>query len=221
VELIARNRELPRVHPRAKVASTAILVGNVQIGERAYVDHGVVIESSGPAVELADEVVVFAGAVIRSVGGKSRPAFPVSLGRRTLVSPGCVLTGCSVGENCYLATGAMLLQGATVGDEVRVGAGAIVHATTRVPARGRVGMRHIAVPAGDGYLSTADVEQAREAVGGIDFFETAFGAREADQGKLHAEALATLLEEVHGWRDQAALEPRRHEDDPPAGNESL
>ncbi len=201
--LIERNGEAPQVHASARVASSASVVGNVQIGARAYVDHGVVIESSGAPVEIADEVVVFAGAIIRSVGDSSRPAFPVRIGGRTLVSRLCVVTGCEVGANCYVATGAILLQGATVGDHVRVGAGAVVHATTVVPERARVGMRHVAVPSADGFLSTADVERAREAIAGIDFFETAFGAAGEDQAELHAQVMATLLDEVHGWHDVA------------------
>ncbi len=68
--------------------------------------------SSGLPIEIGAEAVLFAGAVVRSVGGSSRPAFPVAVGERTLVSPGCVVTGCHVGRNWYLATGAILLQGA-------------------------------------------------------------------------------------------------------------
>jgi carbonic anhydrase/acetyltransferase-like protein (isoleucine patch superfamily) len=200
--LIERNGEAPRVHASARIASSASIVGNVQVGARAYIDHGAVIESSGPPVEIADEVIVFAGAIIRSVGGSNRPAFPIRIGERTLVSPLCVLTGCELGGNCYVATGAVLLQGATAGDHVRVGAGAIVHAMTDLPERARVGMRHVAVPTADGFLSTADVERARVAVAAIDFFETAFGAAEEDQAGLHAQVMATLLDEVHGWQDQ-------------------
>jgi carbonic anhydrase/acetyltransferase-like protein (isoleucine patch superfamily) len=200
--LIERSGARPSVHASASIAASASIVGNVRIGARTYVDHGVVIESSGPLVEIGDEVVVFAGAIVRSVGGTSRPAFPVRVGARTLVSPACVLTGCEIGSNCYLATGAIVLQGATVGDHVRVGAGAIVHATTALPERVRVGMRHVAVPTADGFLSTADVEQAREAIAAIDFFETAFGAADEDQAELHAQAMTTLLDEVHAWRDE-------------------
>jgi carbonic anhydrase/acetyltransferase-like protein (isoleucine patch superfamily) len=206
--LIERNDEAPRAHASAKIASSATVVGNVQIGAGAYVAHGVVIESSGPLIEIAEEVIVFAGAIIRSVGGKSRPAFPVRIGERTLVSPLCVLTGCQVGRNCYVATGAVLLQGVTLGDHVRVGAGAIVHATTALPERARVGMRHVAVPTPDGYLSTADVERAREAVAAIDFFETAFGAAGEDQAELHAQVMTRLLDEVHAWQDQPVRQPR-------------
>jgi carbonic anhydrase/acetyltransferase-like protein (isoleucine patch superfamily) len=202
--LLERNGDVPRADATARIASTATVVGNVEIGARAYVDHGAVIASSGPPVEIAEEVIVLSGAIIRSVGGASRPAFAVRVGKRTLVSPLCVLTGCEVGSNGYVATGAIVLQGATIGDHVRVGAGAIVHATTALPDGARVGMRHIAVPTEDGFLSTGDIEQARELVAGIDFFETAFGTAAEDQAQLHAQAIATLLDEVHGWHDQPA-----------------
>ena len=205
--LIGRNGTAPRAHPSATIASSATVVGNVEIGPRAYVDHGVVVESSGPPVEIGEEVIVFAGAIIRSVGGTSRPAFPVRIGKRTMVSPLCVLTGCEVGSNCYVATGAIVLQGASVGDHARVGAGAIVHATTVLPERMRVGMRHLAVPTADGFLTTSDVEQARELLAGTDFFETAFGAAADDQAELHAQVMSTLLEEVHDWQDESIPAP--------------
>jgi len=152
-------------------------------------------------VELGDEVIVFAGAIVRSVGGSSRPAFPVRIGNRTLVSPLCVLTGCHIGTQCYVATAAIVLQGAVVGDQARIGAGAIVHATTRIPDLGRVGMRHVAVPTADGFLSTADVEVARRVIAAVDFFDTAFGAVDADQAHLHDEVMTRLLNEVHSWQD--------------------
>ena len=205
--LIGRNGTAPRAHPSATIASSATVVGNVEIGPRAYVDHGVVVESSGPPVEIGEEVIVFAGAIIRSVGGTSRPAFPVRIGKRTMVSPLCVLTGCEVGSNCYVATGAIVLQGASVGDHARVGAGAIVHATTVLPERMRVGMRHLAVPTADGFLTTSDVEQARELLAGTDFFETAFGAAADDRAELHTQVMSTLLEEVHDWQDESIPAP--------------
>ena len=200
--LIMRNKEAPQVHPEATVAASASIIGNVEIGARAYVDHGVVIESAGPPVVIGDETIVFAGAVIRSVGGASRPAFPVHVGARTLVSPACVLTGCRIGSNCYVATGAIVLQGAVIGDHVRIGAGAIVHATTVVPDRARVGMRHVAVPTREGLLATADVEEAHRRLAAGEFFETAFGVEEKDQARLHEQVVSALLEEVHGWQDE-------------------
>jgi carbonic anhydrase/acetyltransferase-like protein (isoleucine patch superfamily) len=201
--LVKRNGDSPEVAPDAQIAGTAQIIGNVQIGTRAYVDHGVVIESSGAPITIGPAAVLFAGAVVRSVGGLSRPAFPVEIGARTLVSPGCVLTGCQVGRTCYLATGAIVLQGASIGDHVRIGAGAIVHEGTALPDRARVGMRHVAVRTADGFISTPDIEQARDAIAELDFFETAFGASGTDQASLHEQVMTALLEEVHLWRDES------------------
>lgn len=59
----------------------------------------------------------------------------------------------------------------------------------------------------DGFLSTADIERAREAVTGIDFFEAVFGTAEADQADLHAQVMTTLLDETHGWQDAQVAPP--------------
>jgi carbonic anhydrase/acetyltransferase-like protein (isoleucine patch superfamily) len=200
--LHARNGVVPRVHPSASIAASAEIVGDVEIGPRSYVDHGVVIESSGVPVVIGEETIVFAGAILRSLGGSSRPSFPLRIDARTLISPLCVLSGCHVGSNCYVATGAIVLQGAQIGDHVRIGAGAIVHASTVVPDSRRVGMRHVAVHTERGLLTTPDVEQAREVVATANFFETAFGVHDDEQAALHADVLSTLLEEVHGWKDE-------------------
>jgi carbonic anhydrase/acetyltransferase-like protein (isoleucine patch superfamily) len=200
--LMTRNDRAPSVHPDARVSVAAHVIGNVQIGAGCYIDAGAVIASSGPPVVISDEVLVFAGAIIRSTGGASRPEFPVHLGPRTLVSPQCVLTGCKTGRRCYLATGATLLQDVVLGDDVRVGVGAIVHATTRIADTARVGMRHIAVPAGDGFVSTADVEEARRLLETVDFFTEVFGTRASDQSRLHDDVMTALLEEVRGWHDE-------------------
>jgi hypothetical protein len=66
-----------------------------------------------------------------------------------------------------------------------------------VPAGARVGMRHVAVPTDDGFVSTADVEVARAAVAELDFFDVAFGAGEDYQAALHERVVAQLLDEVH------------------------
>jgi carbonic anhydrase/acetyltransferase-like protein (isoleucine patch superfamily) len=200
--LYERNGHRPDIDPAASVAETAAIVGSVKVGRRCYIDHGVVIESSGPPIEIEDETIVLAGAVVRSVGGASRPGYSAHIGAHTLVSPHCTLSGCRIGRNCYVATDVTVLQGAIVGDGCRLGVGAIVHAGTRLPELARVGMRHIAAPSGDDYLSTADIEQARKLVDASDFFQRSFATAADDQARLHEDVLQTLLEEVHGWQDR-------------------
>jgi carbonic anhydrase/acetyltransferase-like protein (isoleucine patch superfamily) len=200
--LIKRNGAAPVIDTTAVIAPSAVVVGDVRIGARCYVDHGVTIESAGPPIEIRDSTIVFAGSVIRSIGGSSRPAFGVAIGSRTLVAPHCVLTGCQIGNACYLATGVTILQGATIGNTVRVGVGAIVHFNTHVPEGVRIGMRHVAVPTDEGFLSTADVELARRAVTAARFFVTAFDIPDANQAVQHDHVIQMLLNEVHGWKDE-------------------
>ena len=199
--LIERNGKSPHVSETARVADSARLVGDVTIGAGCYIGYQVVIESAGPPIDLGESVIVFPGSVIRSVGGRSRPPFQVSIGPRTLIAPHCTITGCTIGHHCYLATAAIVLQGAIVGPYSRLGVGSIVHAKTTLPEGSRVGMRQMAVPTRDGFMSTADVEAARQAVSTAGFFEMAF-ALEQDSEDLHEAVMTRLLEEVHGWDDR-------------------
>lgn len=73
-----RNGAAPTIHPSARVAESATLVGDVRAGARCFIDHNVLIESGGPLVRIEDEAIVFAGSIVRSVGG-TRPPFAVRL----------------------------------------------------------------------------------------------------------------------------------------------
>jgi len=201
---MTRNGQSPLIHPSAIVAPSAQIVGNVIVGESCYIDYNVVIESSGTPIEIADHVIVLANSVIRSVGGLSRSPFPVRIDTHTLISPSCVLAGCQIGRNCYIATGVMIFQGAIIGDASRISAGAIVHVKTVLPSGTRVGLRHFAVPTASGYLITSNVQRAREQITVADFFGTIFQEQEQAQDMLQAKAMEKLLQEVLNWHDESS-----------------
>ncbi len=200
--IIERNGRSPSLHPSAKIAPSAQLIGDVTIGEQCYIDYNVVIESSGAPIQIQDHVISLANTVIRSVGGSSRLPFPVEIGDHTLISPLCALAGCRVGRHCYIATGAMIFQGAVIGEASRVAAGAIVHVKTVLPAQTHVGIRHIAVPTENGFLITSDIQVAREKIAAADFFETVFNETERQPESLQSNVMAKLLEEMLGWSDK-------------------
>ncbi|WP_165978441.1 gamma carbonic anhydrase family protein [Actinomadura darangshiensis] len=200
--LVQRNDDRPEIHPDAWVAPTAHLVGNVTVGPGCVIDHGATIVSSGPPVHLDSGVAVMPGAVVRSVGGTHRPAFPVRIGADTLVGPLAALAGCTLGAACYVATGVMVFQGALVGDGTRLSAGSIVHVTTALPPNSRVGLRHYAVPRGDGTpVITADLAEARRLLAAAGFFTEVFGEDDPDLAALHRTATRTLRDEALTWTD--------------------
>jgi carbonic anhydrase/acetyltransferase-like protein (isoleucine patch superfamily) len=201
--IMSRNGQTPRIDRSARIAPSAQIVGNVTIGAQCFIDHNVVVASSGPPIHIADHVLVFANSVIRSTGGVTRPGFPFEVEDHTLVAPLCAITGCHIGPLCYVATAAVILQGASLGQGARVGVGAIVHANARVAANARVGMRSFAVPSDTGAVITTDLAQARQLIQGSDFFDAAFGV-DQDATSLHKEVIERLLDEVEQWHDDPA-----------------
>ncbi|MFL5828088.1 MAG: hypothetical protein ACJ76V_16325, partial [Thermoleophilaceae bacterium] len=87
--LIERDGTVPSVDRSARIAPTAVLVGDVHVGADTYVGHGTLIESTGPAVTIGRASVIMQNAVIRSVGGGSAglPVFPTWIGDSALIGP--------------------------------------------------------------------------------------------------------------------------------------
>lgn len=207
--LVSRNGIAPRIDPSARIAPTATLVGDVTVGPACYIDYGAVIASSGPPVVLGEGVSVLANAVVRSVGGHGRPAFPVTIGDESTVAPQAALAGCEIGERCYLATAVVVLQGAKIGRGSRVAVGAVVHAGSVLEPSSRVGLHCIAAPDGEhGALITNDIDVARDAIARADFFGRAFALVAPDQEQLHRDAATRLREEAAAWTDEP-IDPRR------------
>lgn len=87
--------------------------------------------------------------------------------------------------------------------------GAVVHAGSVLEPCSRVGLHCVAAPDGDGgVLITADIEAARNAIAGADFFGRAFALDPSDQEQLHREAAARLREEAAAWTDEPLVPPR-------------
>jgi gamma-carbonic anhydrase len=201
--LIERDGTAPTVARSARVAPTAVLVGDVHVGADSYVGHGTLIEATGPAVTIGRATVIMQNAVIRSVGGGTAglPVFPTWIGDSALVGPLAALAGCSIGDNAYIATQAIVFNGARVGHGARVEAGAIVHTGTVLPPNSRVGLRQVAGPGEDGLVITSDPEEARGLIGSADFFGTVFASGSDDQEALHRDAIEKVRAEVLSFND--------------------
>src|SRR5206468_13006055 len=119
--IVSRNGVAPRIDPEATLAPGATVVGDVTVGAGCYLDHGVVVSSAGPPIQLDEGAVVFANSVLRSTGGHCRPEHPLTVGAATTVGPQCSLVGCTVEEDCYMATAVIVFQGARVGRGTRLG----------------------------------------------------------------------------------------------------
>jgi carbonic anhydrase/acetyltransferase-like protein (isoleucine patch superfamily) len=130
----------PTVHPTAYVAPTATLSGDVRVGAGCRVLFGAVLTAEGGPVELGEGCIVMENAVLR---GTRRD--PLSLGRQVLVGPTSYLTGCSVEDEVFLATGSRVFNGARIGTRSEVRINGIVHLRTVLPADSMVPIGWVAV----------------------------------------------------------------------------
>jgi len=122
----------PRIHPSAFVAPTAVVIGNVIIGENASIWFGAVLRGDEPDHEIR----VGAGTSIQDncvIHVSARG--PTLIGPEVTVGHGAVLESCVIGRGALIGMNAVVLQGASVGEEALIAAGSVVGDGAEVPAR--------------------------------------------------------------------------------------
>jgi len=115
----------PRVHPEAVVAPTAVISGDVVIGPGCQILHGAVITAEGGVITLGENVIVMENALIRATS-----ANPVHIGDHVLVGPMASVSGATVSDEVFLATGTRVFNGAKIGRRSEVRINAVVHLRT-------------------------------------------------------------------------------------------
>jgi len=130
----------PRIDPTAVIAPTAVISGDVTIGPDCQLLHGAVITAEGGRITLGESVIVMENAVIRSSAADS-----VTIGDHCLIGPLSSISGATIGDEVFLATGVRVFNGARIdrGSEVRINA--VVHLRTHLPAGSTVPIAWVAV----------------------------------------------------------------------------
>ena len=119
--LYAFNGQTPQLGPQAFVFTTAVLVGDVVLGEGANVWPGAVLRGDVERIHLGARSSFQDNSVAHS-----DPGYPVEIGPDCVVGHNVIVHGATVGARCLIGMGAILLNGCVVGDECIVGAGALL-----------------------------------------------------------------------------------------------
>ena len=138
--IIEHEGAAPRIDPSAVVSPTAVISGDVRIGPNSQVLHGAVITAEGGSIEIGSSVIVMENAVIRSSA-----ANPVRIGDHCLIGPLSSISGATIGDEVFVATGVRIFNGAQIdrGSEVRINA--IVHLRTHLGEGSTVPIGWVAV----------------------------------------------------------------------------
>ncbi|MEQ6898763.1 gamma carbonic anhydrase family protein [Microbacterium sp. KR10-403] len=130
----------PKIDASAVVAPTAVISGDVTIGPDCQVLHGAVITAEGGPITLGTSVIVMENALIRASATN-----PVHIGDHTLVGPMASISGATIGQEVFLATGTRVFNGAHIDDRCEVRINAVVHLRTHLAASTVVPIGWVAV----------------------------------------------------------------------------
>jgi gamma-carbonic anhydrase len=125
--LVEHRGKRPTVHGSAWVAPTAVVCGDVAVGEDARIMWNAVVSAEDGRVELGARCVVMEHALVRG-----RAAHPVIVGDDVLIGPHAHVNGARIGQEAFIATRASLFPGSVVGVRGEVQIGAIVHVNSTV-----------------------------------------------------------------------------------------
>ncbi|MCY4049344.1 MAG: gamma carbonic anhydrase family protein [Hyphomicrobiales bacterium] len=115
------------------VAPGAHVIGNVVLGEGASVWFGAVLRGDNERIAIGAGSNIQDGCVLHT-----DPGFPLSVGENVTVGHRAVLHGCRVEERCLVGIGAIILNGAVIGRESLIAAGALVGERVKIPERSLV-----------------------------------------------------------------------------------
>ena len=130
----------PRIHDTAVVAPSAVISGDVTIGEDCQVLHGAVITAEGGPITLGEHVIAMENALSRATA-----ANPVHIGAHVLVGPMASISGATIDDEVFLATGTRVFNGARIGEHSEVRINAVVHLRTTLPPETVVPIGWVAV----------------------------------------------------------------------------
>lgn len=128
----------PAIGEDVFIAPTAVLIGDVRVGDRANIWFGTVLRGDNSHIEIGEETSVQDNAVIHCAR-----ELPTIIGRRVIIGHGALLEGCAIDEQAVVGMGAIVLQHASVGAGAMIAAGAVVPERAEI----RAGVLAAGVPA--------------------------------------------------------------------------
>lgn len=120
----------PVVHPDAFVHPTAVLIGQVEIGEEASVWPNTTLRGDDGRIVIGARTSVQDGTVIHATENLSHTI----VGEHTTVGHNVTLHGARVGSHCIVGMGSILLDNCVIGDHCLIGAGTLITQNVEIPS---------------------------------------------------------------------------------------
>ena len=107
------------------IAPNATVVGDVVLEKDVNIWYGAVLRGDNGRITVGEGSNIQDNAVVHN---------KADIGRFCTIGHGAIVHGCTVGDDCLIGMGAIVLTGAVLGKGCLVGAGALVTGKTNAPA---------------------------------------------------------------------------------------
>jgi carbonic anhydrase/acetyltransferase-like protein (isoleucine patch superfamily) len=111
----------PRIHPTAFIAPTAVVLGDVEIGEYASIWYGAVLRGDLDPIRVGARTNVQDNSVLHT--GLNEPCI---IEEEVTIGHSAIVHGCEVKRGALIGMGACVLNRSVIGEECIVGAKALV-----------------------------------------------------------------------------------------------
>ena len=118
----------PEIHETAYIDDTALVIGDVTIGEDSSIWPMTVVRGDVHSIKIGARTNIQDTCVLHvSHDSEFAPGgFPLSVGDDVTVGHRVTLHACTVGNQCLIGMSATIMDGAVLPDKVIVGAGSLV-----------------------------------------------------------------------------------------------
>ena len=116
-----RNKS-PRIAPSVFVAPGAVIIGDVEIGERSSVWFGCVLRGDVNFIRIGADTNIQDGTVVHV----SRKAGPTVIGSNVMIGHQATIHACLLEDGCFIGMRAVVMDGAVVEKGAMLAAGALL-----------------------------------------------------------------------------------------------
>ena len=117
----ALGGKIPQIGQNVFIAPTAVVIGDVEIGDGASVWYGAVLRGDMEPIRIGASTNIQDNSTVHTDRGH-----PVVIGAGVTVGHNAVIHGCAVEDHCLIGIGALVLSGAVIRSGSVVAAGAVV-----------------------------------------------------------------------------------------------
>ena len=122
-------RRPPTLGSGVYLARTAVVIGDVRLGDQSSVWYGAVLRGDINYIEVGHHSNVQDNAVLHLADH-----LPCIVGNWVTIGHSATVHACTIGDECLVGMGATVLDGAVVGAQSLIGANALVTPGTQIPA---------------------------------------------------------------------------------------